>query len=105
MNSPLLIVEFAGLMGLFEKRRFRNFLIYVMEFDDNEPKTWKDIDPRKTTMQELYDKYGLDKNTADFTGHALALHTTDEYVELVQFCDCAEDVLIQSFWKVNSRQC
>ena len=65
-------------MGLFEKRRFRNFLIFVMEFDENNPKTWKDVDPKRTTMKEVYDKYGLDQNTADFTGHALALHTSDE---------------------------
>ncbi|GAU93206.1 hypothetical protein RvY_05179 [Ramazzottius varieornatus] len=70
----------SGLMGLFEKRRFRNFLIFVMEFDENDPKTWKDVDPKRTTMNEVYQKYGLDQNTADFTGHALALHTTDEYI-------------------------
>lgn len=70
----------SGLMGLFEKRRFRNFLIFVMEFDENNPKTWKDVDPKRTTMKEVYDKYGLDQNTADFTGHALALHTSDEYI-------------------------
>lgn len=30
-------------------------------------------------MQEVYDKFGLDTNTADFTGHALALHRDDTY--------------------------
>ena len=29
-------------------------------------------------MKEVYDKFGLDANTASFTGHALALHTTEE---------------------------
>ena len=35
-------------------------------------------DPDKTTMQELYGHFGLDGNTADFTGHALALQLNDE---------------------------
>ena len=29
-------------------------------------------------MQEVYDKFGLDVNTASFTGHALALYVSDE---------------------------
>ncbi|XP_060531727.1 rab GDP dissociation inhibitor alpha [Cylas formicarius] len=69
----------SDLMGMFEKRRFRNFLIYVQDFVEDEPKTWKDFDPR-TKMQGLYDKFGLDKNTQDFTGHALALYRDDDYL-------------------------
>ncbi|XP_030561924.1 rab GDP dissociation inhibitor alpha [Drosophila novamexicana] len=70
----------SDLMGMFEKRRFRNFLIYVQDFREDDPKTWKDFDPTKANMQGLYDKFGLDKNTQDFTGHALALFRDDEYL-------------------------
>ena len=28
-------------MGLLEKRRFRNFLIYTSDYDENDPKTFK----------------------------------------------------------------
>lgn len=70
----------SDLMGMFEKRRFRNFLIYVQDFQENDPRTWKDLDPFKDNMLALYDKFGLDKNTQDFTGHALALHRDDEYL-------------------------
>lgn len=70
----------SDLMGMFEKRRFRNFLIYVQDFKEDDPKTWKDFDPVKTNMQGLYDKFGLDRNTQDFTGHALALFRDDEYL-------------------------
>lgn len=28
---------------------------------------------------QVYDKFGLDENTADFTGHALALYRDDKY--------------------------
>ncbi|XP_013773852.1 rab GDP dissociation inhibitor beta-like [Limulus polyphemus] len=70
----------SSLMGMFEKRRFRNFLVYIQDFNLNDPKTWKDVDPKQTTAAQLYDKFGLDKDTADFTGHALALYRDDEYL-------------------------
>ena len=31
----------SPLMGLFEKRRARSFLIYVEEYDPQNPQTWK----------------------------------------------------------------
>lgn len=52
----------------------------MQDFKDDDPKTWKDFDPTKSNMQALYDKFGLDKNTQDFTGHALALHRDDGYL-------------------------
>ncbi|CAG9864502.1 unnamed protein product [Phyllotreta striolata] len=70
----------SDLMGVFEKRRFRNFLVYVQDFQADDPKTWKDFDPNTQNMQALYEKYSLDKNTQDFTGHALALHRDDSYL-------------------------
>lgn len=71
----------TSLMGLFEKRRFRKFLIYVMEFNLEDPKTWQGIDPKANTAKDLYAKFGLDNNTADVTGHALAVHLNDEYID------------------------
>ncbi|KAF5293951.1 hypothetical protein FQR65_LT10965 [Abscondita terminalis] len=70
----------SDLMGMFEKRRFRNFLIYVQDYVEQDPRTWKDFDAQKQNMQELYEKFGLDKNTQDFTGHALALYRNDDYL-------------------------
>ncbi|KAJ8896732.1 hypothetical protein PR048_002077 [Dryococelus australis] len=70
----------SDLMGMFEKRRFRNFLIYVQDVREDDPKSWKDMDPNVLTMQQIYEKFGLDKNTQDFTGHALALYRDDEYL-------------------------
>ena len=32
------------------------------------------------TMAELYESFGLDEQTIDFVGHAVALHITDEYL-------------------------
>lgn len=66
-------------MGIFEKRRFKNFLQCVQDYDEKDPKTWKGIEPTMIAKQ-LYEKHGLDANTQDFTGHALALHRNDKYV-------------------------
>lgn len=33
-------------------------------------------------MRDVYKKYKLEENTIDFLGHAVALHTSDEYLEV-----------------------
>jgi len=33
-------------------------------------------------MKELYSAYGLVEDTIDFLGHAVALHTNDNYLNL-----------------------
>merc|ERR1712168_1460699 len=72
----------SGLMGMFEKRRFRKFLIFVNDFDENNPATFNGFDPKSTPMSVVYTKFGLDANTQDFVGHAMALYRTDEYLSL-----------------------
>lgn len=64
-------------MGLFEKRRFRKFLIYVQNLDENNPTTWEGINVMVDKMDKVYAKFGLEKTTIDFTGHALALWLDD----------------------------
>ncbi|XP_022889015.1 guanosine nucleotide diphosphate dissociation inhibitor At5g09550-like [Olea europaea var. sylvestris] len=71
----------SPLMGIFEKRRARKFFIYVQEYDENVPKTHEGMDLTRVTTRELVAKYGLDANTMDFIGHALALHRDDRYLE------------------------
>lgn len=34
----------------------------------------------RCTMREVYDKFGLEATTRDFIGHAMALYSTDEYI-------------------------
>lgn len=72
----------TSLMGIFEKRRFRNFLIWVNQFKRDSPATFQGLDPYRTTMQQVYDHFGLDSNTADFVGHSLMLYRDDEYKRL-----------------------
>lgn len=69
----------SGLMGIFEKRRFRSFLLFVLKYDSDDPTTWDGVDPKTSTMKDVYYKFGLDDNTQDFTGHAIALYLNDDY--------------------------
>lgn len=80
--------SFKGLLGLFEKRRFKNFLNFVANFDENDPKTFGDVDPKKTLMKDVYKKFNLGDSIMDFTGHSLALYRTDELVKNTSFFIC-----------------
>ena len=51
----------SDLMGLFEKRCIKNFLTFVQDSNEEDPKTWKDVDPKVTTMAEVNKKFGLVK--------------------------------------------
>jgi Rab GDP dissociation inhibitor len=68
----------SGLMGPMEKKRFTKFLQWVQEFDRQKPETWKSF-TASSTMEEVYSHFSLEKNTVDFTGHAIALHTDESY--------------------------
>lgn len=71
----------SPLMGLFEKRRARKFFIYVQDYEENDPKSHEGLDLNKVTARELITKYGLEDDTIDFIGHALALHIDDSYLD------------------------
>ncbi|KMZ64832.1 Rab-GDP dissociation inhibitor [Zostera marina] len=71
----------SPLMGLFEKRRARNFFIYVQNYNESDPKTHGGMDLTRVTTREFIAKYGLNENTVDFIGHSLALHTDDRYLD------------------------
>lgn len=71
----------SPLMGLFEKRRAKNFLQWVGNFEENNPSTHNGMNLSQTTMKQVYDKYGLEATTRDFVGHSMALYTTDDYID------------------------
>jgi len=71
----------TSLMGIFEKRRFKNFLVWATNYNFEDPTTFQGVDADKTTMREVFKKFGLDTNTADFTGHAICLFLDDSYLE------------------------
>ncbi|GFE52775.1 Rab GDP dissociation inhibitor [Babesia ovis] len=71
----------SPLMGFFEKTRCHNFYRFVAQFDHTNPETWKGLNPFKDSIRAYYDHYGLEENTVDFLGHAVALHTCDDYMK------------------------
>ncbi|EPS65861.1 hypothetical protein M569_08910, partial [Genlisea aurea] len=71
----------SSLMGLFEKRRVRNFFIFVQDFEENDPNTHKGMDLQTLTAKQLIAKYELEDDTIDFIGHALALYSDGSYLE------------------------
>ncbi|XP_058480734.1 rab GDP dissociation inhibitor beta-like [Solea solea] len=71
----------SSLMGIFEKRRFKKFLTFISGYDEKDPKTREGVDPQKTTMRAVFQKFNLDQQVMDFTGHSLALYRTDDYLD------------------------
>lgn len=83
----------SPLMGLFEKRRARNFLQWVAGFDEANPSTHNGMNLSQSTMKQVYDKFGLEATTRDFIGHSMALYTTDDYIDARgQAKDCVERI-------------
>jgi len=71
----------SELMGIFQKRRFKNFVTYVNQWEPDDPKTHEGMDLNKTTARALMAYHKLDDNTISFTGHALALYSNDDYLD------------------------
>lgn len=83
----------SGLMGFFEKRKFRNFLLFLQAYKNEDPLTWRDgKNLNQMTMRQLFESFGLDSDTQTFTGHAMALQTDDDYLEkkASYACDCIQ---------------
>ena len=72
----------SPLMSFFEKRRARNFLMYVEEYDQNNPSTWQQCDLSRMSMRDLYAKHGLAEDTIEFLGHSVALERDETYLNL-----------------------
>jgi Rab GDP dissociation inhibitor len=71
----------SGLMGMFQKRYFKNFLEFCANYEKNDPKTHKKgVDVEKITPLELYKKFDCDADTQQFCGHSLALYSDDSYL-------------------------
>ena len=70
----------SPLMGIFEKRRARNFFQFIQTYDFKDPATQQGVDLNTMTMSDVYKKFGLEPGTQDFIGHALALHLDDSYM-------------------------
>ncbi|GMG39674.1 unnamed protein product [Ambrosiozyma monospora] len=70
----------SPLMGFFEKRRMKSFLEFIIKYNEDQASTHGGLDFDKNSMDELYIKYGLERGTKDFIGHAMALWSNDDYL-------------------------
>ena len=70
----------SDLMGLLEKRRCKSFFQYIQDFELNNPKTFDGVDPQGP-FKDVIKKFGLEPNTVDFVGHAVALYTNDDFLD------------------------
>jgi Rab GDP dissociation inhibitor len=70
----------SNLMGVFEKRKCSKFLEYVGDYEEDDPKTYKDLNPKKQTAKEVFHHFELKPDTIEFLGHAMALYNNDDYL-------------------------
>lgn len=78
----------SNLMGMFEKKRVISLYKYIKGVVPENPMTWEGVDVREAPMQEVFNKFGIEENTIDFLGHAVALHYQDTYL-----CEPAIDTI------------
>ncbi|XP_068172382.1 rab GDP dissociation inhibitor beta [Antennarius striatus] len=71
----------SDLLGMFDKRRFRKLLLFALNFDVRNPRTYQDMEPEKTTTRDLFCHFDLGMDVIEFTGHAIALHSNDSYLD------------------------
>ncbi|KAI4888710.1 hypothetical protein NFI96_022660 [Prochilodus magdalenae] len=71
----------SDLMGMFDKRRFRKLLLFVLNFDEHDPRTFLDMDPNRTSMRDVFKHFDLGTDVVELTGHALALQSSDDYLD------------------------
>jgi Rab GDP dissociation inhibitor len=70
----------SDLMGLFEKKRCRNFVLFLDKINKEDKATWGGLDLDKCPMADVFKKFSLEENTIDFIGHALAMESDDSYI-------------------------
>jgi Rab GDP dissociation inhibitor len=72
----------SSLMGLFEKRRFRNFLIFIDQYDQKDAATHQGRDLTTMTMRQLYTDFGLVPDTHEFISHSMCLQTDEAHMDM-----------------------
>ena len=63
----------SSLMSLFEKKRVINLYKFINNCNFEDPKTWEKLDLKTAAMKDVFTKFGVEDNTIDFLGHAVAL--------------------------------
>jgi len=71
----------SGLLGLFQKRRFRTFLQFASNYEEKDVKTHDGLNLDKMTTKALFEYFKLEDTTQQFTGHAIALQNDESYMQ------------------------
>jgi len=69
----------TNLMGIIEKKHFRDFLMFVKDWDISTPKSYHGITP-DTPSQKLMEKFSFGEGVTDIIGHALALYRDQSWL-------------------------
>jgi Rab GDP dissociation inhibitor len=72
----------SALMGLFEKRRFRNFLIFIDQYKVEDTATHQGRDLTQMTMRQLYTDFGLVPDTHQFISHSMCLELNEQHMDM-----------------------
>lgn len=71
----------SDLMGMFEKPRCAKLISFIQKFDATKPETYKRMpNIMKQPWVDVTKEFGIEEATQDFVGHAIALYTTEEYM-------------------------
>jgi Rab GDP dissociation inhibitor len=69
-------VSNSELMGMFEKIRCKKFFNFIQNYNENEnPKV------NNACFKDVINQFGLEFNTIDFIGHAVALYSNNNFME------------------------
>ncbi|KAK5933983.1 hypothetical protein CgunFtcFv8_014420 [Champsocephalus gunnari] len=71
------------LMGMFDKRILRKLLLFALNFDKRNPRSYQDVDPNKMTTRDLFCRFDLGLDVMEFTAHAIALHNSESWTSRV----------------------
>ena len=71
----------SDLMSLFEKRRCQKFFKFVQDFEVEDKKSHKKNSPIGKSFRQWITDFSLEENTIDFVGHAVALHTNEDFMD------------------------
>ena len=65
----------SELMGMFEKNRCKKFYNFIQNFKESEEMNIN------ITFRDVINQFGLELNTIDFIGHAIALYSDNNFIE------------------------
>lgn len=71
----------TGLVGFFEKFKAKKLVTFIAQYDEKNQATHNGLDLTRMTTAALFKKYGVSNDTIEFCGHAIALHSNDDYLK------------------------